>query len=103
MSYYSSRDSSMPGWVWTIIIVVIFIFLLRSCSEQTKTRNFGGEMTVDLPVNQKLEMITWKDDELWYLTKPMTEDDVAETHTFQESSVLGVWEGTVTVVEHKKE
>ena len=40
---------------------------------------------------------------LWYLTKPMTEDDVAETYKFQESSDLGIMEGTVTVVETKEE
>lgn len=39
-------------------------------------------MTLELPANQKLVMITWKDDSLWYLTKPMTEEDVAETYTF---------------------
>lgn len=36
-----------------------------------------------LEPNQKLEEITWKDDSLWYLTRPMTDDDVAETHTFR--------------------
>ena len=46
--------------------------------------------------------ITWKDSDLWYLTKPMTDDDVAETYTFQEDSKMGVLEGTVTVVEHKE-
>ena len=29
----------------------------------------------------------------------MTEDDIAETHTFQQSSNWGVFEGTVTIVE----
>lgn len=32
----------------------------------------------------------------------MTDDDIAETHTFQESSNFGVFEGRVTVVETKK-
>lgn len=47
------------------------------------TKNFGGSMTLELEPNQKLEMITWKDDSLWYLTRPMTESDTPETHTFQ--------------------
>jgi hypothetical protein len=32
----------------------------------------------------------------------MTDDDIAETHTFQESSNFGVFEGSVTVVERKE-
>ncbi len=69
---------------------------------QTVAKNYGGFMTIDLEPNQKLEEITWKDDDLWYLTKPMTSDDTAETHTFQQSKDFGVFEGTVTIVEHKK-
>lgn len=68
---------------------------------QSVTKSFGGDMTLDLEPNQKLEEITWKDDSLWYLTKPMTEDDVAETHVFQQSTDFGVFEGTVTIKEHK--
>lgn len=69
---------------------------------QMAAKNFGGSITIDLDPNQKLEEITWKDDDLWYLTRPMTSDDNAETHTFQQSKDLGVFEGTVTIVEHKK-
>lgn len=73
--------------------------LLTGC--QGTTKSFGGSMTLDLPVGQKLEEITWKEDSLWYLTKPMTDEDIAETHTFQQSSEWGVFEGTVTIIEHK--
>ena len=69
---------------------------------QTAAKNFGGSMTIDLDPNQKLEEITWKDDDLWYLTRPMTSDDTAETHTFQQSKDFGVFEGTVTIIEHKE-
>lgn len=74
--------------------------LLTGC--QSATKSLGGSMTMKLEPNQKLEMITWKDDSLWYLTKPMTEEDIAETHTFQQSSEWGVFEGTVTIVETKE-
>lgn len=74
--------------------------LLTGC--QSVVKSFGGSMTMKLEPNQKLEMITWKDDSLWYLTKPMTEDDIAETHTLQQSSEWGVFEGTVTIVETKE-
>lgn len=85
-----------------IVIAAISIgaFPLTGC--QLAAKNFGGSTTVKLEPNQKLEEITWKDDSLWYLTRPMTDDDVAETHTFQESTDFGVFEGTVTVVETKE-
>lgn len=73
--------------------------LLTGC--QGATKSFGGSMTLNLEPNQKLEEITWKDDSLWYFTRPMT-DDIAETHTFQQSSEWGAFEGTVTIIETKE-
>ena len=90
------------------LAVLFFSLLLMSlslcgCTEQSMTKEFGGSMTLELPANQKLEEITWKDDNLWYLTRPMREDEEAETHVFQASSSWGVFEGTVTVIEKKEE
>lgn len=81
-------------------IVSVLILGLNGC--QTTTKNWGGNTTLELEPNEKLEEITWKDDSLWYLTRPMTEDDIAETHVFKQSSNWGVLEGTVTIVESKK-
>lgn len=83
-------------------IISAALFGLTGCTAQTITRSFGGSMTLQLEPNQKLEEITWKDDSLWYLTRPMTDNDIAETHTFQESDAYGFAEGTVTIVETKK-
>ena len=47
-------------------------------------------MTIELEPNTKLELITWKDDSLWYCTRPMRDDEVAETHTYQQQSEFGV-------------
>lgn len=82
------------------ILLAIMVLSLTGC--QNTTKYWGGSMTIELPKGQKLEEITWKDDsDLWYLTRPMREDEVAETHTFQESSEFGVLEGTVTIIETK--
>lgn len=83
------------------LVMVAATLVLCLCSCQGAARNYGGTMTLELPANEKLVLITWKDDSLWYLTKPMTETDVAETYTFQQSSEWGVFEGTVFVVESK--
>lgn len=82
------------------ILLIIMVFCLTGCHETTKS--FGGNMTIELPKGQKLEEITWKDDtDLWYLTRPMREDEIAETHTFQQDTEFGVFEGTVTIIETK--
>lgn len=78
------------------------IFGLSGC-QQANARNFGGDIILSLEPDQKLEMITWKDNDLWYLTRPMREDEMSEVHTFQQSSEFGVLEGTVTVIETKGE
>lgn len=84
-----------------LAITCLMIVLLTGC--QGTTKSFGGSMTLELEPNQKLEEITWKDDSLWYLTRPMTNEDIAETHTFQQSSEWGVLEGTVTIIETRED
>ena len=83
-----------------LAVGILVVSTLTGC--QSVTKSFGGSMTLNLEPNQKLEEITWKDDSLWYLTRPMTDDDIAETHTFQQQSEFGVFEGTVIIVESKK-
>lgn len=85
-----------------IVLMAISITVMSLTGCQTVTKNYGGEMTVNLEPNRKLEEVTWKDNSLWYLTRPMTDEDVAETHTFQQQTDLGVFEGTVTIVESKE-
>ena len=86
-----------------LLSILILSSLLCGCTEQSITKEFGGSMELELPANQKLEEITWKDDDIWYLTRPMREDEEAEIHTFQESTSWGMLEGTVTVIEKKEE
>lgn len=87
-------------FIASVIALALSTTLFSSC--QTITKNWGGDMTINLKPNQKLEEITWKGNSLWYLTRPMTENDIAETHTFQEQTDLNAFEGTVTIVETKK-
>ena len=89
------------AWLVQWIECILQVELWKPCCHAT-TRKWGGSTTIELDPNLKLEEITWKDDSLWYLTRPMTKDDVAETHTFKESSNLGIIQGTVTVIETKE-
>jgi hypothetical protein len=85
----------------TLMIVgslIIFIFF-GGCTQNTRARSWGGKMTIDLPVNQKLINVTWKETDLWVLTKPMSNTDVPETYKFIEKSTLGIMEGEITIKE----
>lgn len=65
-------------------------------------KNFGGNVTLKLKPDEKLEEITWKNDSLWYLTRPMRENEEPETHVFKENSDFG-FEGSVTIIEKTQE
>ena len=83
-----------------VLAMVIISMGLTGC--QSVVKDYGGEMTIELEPNTKLESITWKEDTLWYCTRPMREDEEAETHTYQQSTTFGVFEGTVTIIESKE-
>ena len=85
-----------------LMAVVVVSSLLVGCGSNFAAKNLGGDMTVNLEPNQKLINATWKDDNLWYLTRPMKEGEEAEVLTFQQKSEFGVFEGTVTFVESGK-
>ena len=88
-----------------IFICVLFVVLmvsLTACTSNTATRYYGGTTTVNLDPNTKFVDITWKESSLWILTKPMLEDDIAETYRFEEDSMYGIFEGTVIIKETKK-
>lgn len=84
-----------------IIMAAVALISLSGCTEQERTRAWGGQMTVDLPKGQELMMVTWKDNDLFYLTRPMAPDYVPVTKTFKESSSYGLMESTVYFKEHK--
>ncbi len=84
-----------------MLIIVVLSFLVASCTENSRVKNWGGKASLELPKGQKLVNVTWKESELWYLTKPMTTSDSAETYYFQEESSWGMIEGTYIIVESK--
>ena len=82
-------------------IIAISVILFTSCTQNEIAKNYGGNLTVEIPKGQKLVNVTWKEDEVWYLTRPMDSTDKAETFIFQEKSSFGVWEGTIILKESK--
>ena len=83
------------------ILILLTAIVLIGCTENQRAKNFGGTANINLPASQKLVNVTWKEAQLWILTKPMATNDVADTYTFKESSSFGVVQGTVVIVEKK--
>ena len=84
-----------------MLLAIGMIVMLGSCTENSRVKSFGGEGTINLPKGRKLVNVTWKETQVWYLTRPMNSTDKAETYKFQEESSLGVMEGTYNIVETK--
>jgi hypothetical protein len=84
-----------------VFLAIGLIALLGSCTENSRVKNWGGDGTLTLPKGQKLINVTWKESQIWYLTRPMTPQDSCQIYTFHESSSWGVMEGTYTIVEVK--
>lgn len=72
-----------------------------SCTDNRMARKFGGKHSINLEANQKLENITWKGDNLWILTRNMSQKDNPQTYTFKEESSWGVLEGEIIIVESR--
>lgn len=82
-----------------MLIAIMLVAILSGCNSMA--RSYGGTTNIDLPKGQKLVNVTWKEDSIWYLTKPMTTTDTVETYLFHEDSNYGIMEGTVILKESK--
>jgi len=79
----------------TPIIIAITLLCAVGCNENTRTRAYGGSMTVELPKGKTLVNATWKETELWYLYRDRKEGETPSKTWFKKKSSYGVVEGTV--------
>lgn len=82
-----------------ILLTVLAISTLTGCTENQRTKGFGGKMTIDIPPGQKLVNVTWKGTKLWYLTRQSKAGETPESLTFTEKSNFGLLEGMITFKE----
>jgi hypothetical protein len=69
------------------------------CTEQIRTRAYGGSAIIEAPNCKKVVNATWKATDLWLLVRPMTENEKPEELTFYESSSWGIFEGSIAIRE----
>lgn len=85
-----------------LVLVLFLLVSFLSCTDNMMVKSYGGKSIMELRPNEKLVNITWKETELWILTRPMTEKDLAQTYTFREKSGFGVIEGEYIIKEIKQ-
>ena len=83
-----------------VIVIGMLLIGLSGCSNW-RAKQAGGSMTINLPKNTKLITATWKDADLWYLTREMRVGETPEQFTLKEESNLGLVSGTVIFAESK--
>lgn len=83
------------------ILLICALFVFSSCTKNERVRMWGGEMTINIPTSQKLVNVTWKETEVWVLTRPMRPDETPETYSFYEKSPWGLMEGEIKLIESK--
>ena len=79
--------------------VALTLVSLFGCTQQVRTKVYGGSMTIKLDPGIKLENCTWKDAQLWILTTKRNDGEIAHNHKFTEKSSFGVLEGEVIIEE----
>lgn len=84
---------------WWRISLIAGLITMASCTEQIRARAYGGTSKLSLPAGKKLLLLTWKDADLWYLTRDRKPGETAETYEFKESSTFGQMQGTVVIQE----
>lgn len=84
----------------SIFAITLFSLLaLAGCTANNRARNFGGTETITLPPNRTLITATWKEANLWTLTRPRRDGEKPEEYEFIEKSSLGIVEGRVVIKE----
>lgn len=78
-----------------IVLCLVCTLTFTSCTEQVRTRTFGGTMVVDVPNGYKVTSATWKESDLFYFIEPMEDGYVPKDKMFVESSSFGILESEI--------
>ena len=84
---------------FAVIVVIVITVIFAGCTDNSRARRFGGTEEVTLDTGQKFVNVTWKDTDLWVLTRPARPGETSETYTLHEKSSMGVMEGTILIIE----
>ena len=80
-----------------VLLGLLVITTITSCTQNNSARMWGGEETIYLETGERLVNVTWKQTDLWLLTKQDTTKP--STYSFREKSSFGVMEGEIIIKE----
>lgn len=80
-----------------ILLAIIMILSLASCTENQRAKQYGGTQSINIQSNERFITSTWKGNNLWIIVENTT------THRFhmKEYSDYGILEGEI-IIENKK-
>src|SRR5882672_4941694 len=84
-----------------VLLVLLTVLIISSCTDNTMAKSFGGTEIIKLPIDTKFQNITWKGDEIWYVTRKMRAEEKSEVYKFHEKSKFGMLESTIIIKESK--
>jgi len=87
--------------VMVSLVALFMVINTAGCTENQRAKDWGGNLTVTLPKGQKLVIATWKNNDLWYLTRTIKDGEQPETSSFVEDSSWGLMKGEVTFIESR--
>jgi hypothetical protein len=76
-----------------LMIILVAMVIMSSCTENARARHFGGTETLALKPNEVVLNVTWKESQMWICTQ----DTITRVVYFREKSSWGVMEGTVII------
>lgn len=82
-----------------LVLSLLVAVSLSGCGSVAKS--FGGTITINVEKGQKVVTASWKDANLWVLTRAMKPEEKPETLNYVEHSNLGIINGKVILVESK--
>jgi hypothetical protein len=91
----------MKKILMAIVLCLVCTLSFTSCTEQIRTRRFGGTMVIDIPNGYKVTSATWKENDLFYFMEPMEEGYTPKDKIFVESSSYGVLESKIIFKEKR--
>ena len=78
-----------------ILTLIATLLIVSSCTENERSRRFGGTQEIKLEENEKFINITWKENSLWVITQ----DTITGIVYAREKSSYGIMEGKIIITE----
>lgn len=94
-------ETALFGIVLCPVALIFLPALFMGCTDNQRTKAFGGSMSVQIPCDQQVFDVTWKGEDLWYATQPAPSGWTPQMKRFTEYSSYGMIQGEVVLNESR--